>query len=233
MVDIERYESKYQLNHVDALQIQGRLKRYIQPDVYSGPNGYVVRSVYFDTLFNKDFYDRVQSLTNRSHIRLRTYPQKPDTISLEYKEKNGITVRKRILPVTHQQALLLLQSDYSPLSNHRDPFARMLYRKMTLETYRPCVLIEYQRRAYVRKENSIRITFDSNIRVSEANLDLFDPNIPMAPVGMQGQVIMEIKYQDFFMSDLKAAIGPHPLRSEAAGKYQRARMIYMSGRNYL
>ena len=233
MLDIERFESKYKMDHMEALLIQKRLEQYIKPDPYSGDDGYLVRSVYFDTIFNKDFYAREESQTHRHHIRLRTYPERPDLISLEYKEKNTATVRKRMLPVTRPEAVRLLRADYSVLSGHKDPFARMLYRKMTLETYRPCVMIEYRRKAYVRQENSTRITFDSFIRAEEARLDLFGSEAGFAPVGRQSQVIMELKYVDFFMSDLKSAIGTKLLKPEPSGKYQRARMIFMSGRNYL
>ncbi|MBQ7488862.1 MAG: polyphosphate polymerase domain-containing protein [Clostridia bacterium] len=233
MLDIERFESKYKMDRMEAVLIQKRLEQYIAQDPYSKGDGYLVRSVYFDTIFNKDFYAREESLTHRHHIRLRTYPEKPDLISLEYKEKNSATVRKRSLPVTRQEAGSLLRADYSVLRSHKSPFARMLYRKMTLETYRPCVLIEYRRKAYVRKENNIRITFDSSLRAEEARLDLFGSSAGFAPVGRQSQVIMELKYSDFFMSDLKSAIGTKLLRAEPSGKYQRARMIFMSGRNYL
>lgn len=233
MRDVERFESKYRINHMDEELIRKRLNRYIRPDAYSGSSGYLVRSVYFDTIFNKDFYDREQSLTYRGHIRLRTYPENPGHVSLEYKQKNGVTIRKRILDVSREQAERLLQADYSFLAQHKEPFGRLMYRILTMETYRPAVMIEYRRMAYARKENGIRITFDRFIRACESNMDLFGSGSGMAPVGPQGQVIMELKYTDFFMSDLKAAIGPKLLRQEAAGKYQRSRMIFMSGRNIL
>ena len=233
MRDIERFESKYRINYMDTLLIRKRLEKYIQPDHYSGSRGYLVRSVYFDTIFNKDFYSREQSLTYRGHIRLRTYPENPGAVSLEYKQKNGVTVRKRILSVSREEADRLLNADYAFLAQHKEAFGRLMYRILTMEAYRPVVMIEYRRQAYARKENNIRITFDSSIRACESNMDLFGIGTGMASVGPQGQVIMELKYTDFFMSDLKSAIGTHLLRQEAAGKYQRSRMIFMSGRNIL
>ncbi|MBR1707739.1 MAG: polyphosphate polymerase domain-containing protein [Clostridia bacterium] len=233
MQDLERYESKYLLNFKEALLIQKRLEQYIKPDKYSEGTGYRVRSIYFDTIFNRDFYMREESASHRRHIRIRTYPDAMDTISLELKEKNGVTIRKRILPVTRRMTQEMLSGDFRCLKQHKDPFGRMLYREMTLETYRPVVMIEYQRKAYAREENNTRITFDSCIRSKEGNLDLFDPQPFLAPVGHQGEVIMELKYTDFFMSDLKSAVGTRLLRQEAAGKYQRSRMISMSGRNIL
>ncbi|MBQ9009328.1 MAG: polyphosphate polymerase domain-containing protein [Clostridia bacterium] len=233
MRDVERFESKYRTDHMETLLVRKRLERYIQPDEFSGKNGYLVRSVYFDTIYNKDFYDREQSLTYRGHIRLRTYPENPGTVSLEYKQKNGVTIRKRILSVSREEAERLLSSDYSFLAQHKEAFGRLMYRILTMETYRPAVMIEYRRMAYARVENSTRITFDTSIRACESNMDLFGIGTGMAPVGPQGQVIMELKYTDFFMSDLKTAIGSHLLRQEAAGKYQRSRMIFMSGRNIL
>ena len=48
--------------------------------------------------------------------------------------------------------------------------------------YRPKTIVEYNRKAFIAKENKIRITFDSRIVSVESCFDLFSPRLNMNPV---------------------------------------------------
>ena len=47
--------------------------------------------------------------------------------------------------------------------------------------YRPKTIVEYNRKAFIAKENKIRITFDSRIVSVESCFDLFSPRLNMNP----------------------------------------------------
>ena len=47
---------------------------------------------------------------------------------------------------------------------------------MTCRCYRPKTMVEYERTAYIARENHIRVTFDSAIRASESERELFAPH---------------------------------------------------------
>ena len=48
--------------------------------------------------------------------------------------------------------------------------------------YRPKTIVEYDSKAFIAKENKIRITFDSRIVSVESCFDLFSPRLNMNPV---------------------------------------------------
>jgi len=53
---------------------------------------------------------------------------------------------------------------------------------MQYKCYRPKTIVQYNRKAYIAKENKIRITFDNNIIATESSFDLFSENLLMYPV---------------------------------------------------
>ena len=51
--DILRTEKKYPLDYLDARKLCGKLNRVLQPDPHcAGTDGYLVRSLYFDSYDN-------------------------------------------------------------------------------------------------------------------------------------------------------------------------------------
>ena len=51
--------------------------------------------------------------------------------------------------------------------------------------YRPKTIVEYNRKAFIAKENKIRITFDSRIVSVESCFDLFSPRLNMNPCSIR------------------------------------------------
>ena len=45
---------------------------------------------------------------------------------------------------------------------------------MSINGYSPKAIVEYDRMAFVAKENKTRVTFDRSVRATETNFDLFD-----------------------------------------------------------
>ena len=58
----------------------------------------------------------------------------------------------------------------------------MIGNELNMEVYKPKSIVEYQRRAFMAKENNIRLTFDSDIRATESSYELFAEDLPLAPV---------------------------------------------------
>lgn len=52
--------------------------------------------------------------------------------------------------------------------------AHSIYTKMVTRCYRPKCIVEYDRLAYLRKYNDTRVTFDMNLRATEADFNLFN-----------------------------------------------------------
>ena len=54
MRDVLREEKKFLLNQAEALKLRNYLSNVVHTDSHNGPNGYPVRSLYFDSLSNRD-----------------------------------------------------------------------------------------------------------------------------------------------------------------------------------
>ena len=59
MNDVLRQEKKYSINLLDAAELRRRLGLVMHEDRHNGPQGYAIRSLYFDTPDDQDFRDKV------------------------------------------------------------------------------------------------------------------------------------------------------------------------------
>lgn len=228
MLEVNRKELKYRLNAAQVPALRRRLAPFLLTDCHGGPEGYTVRSVYFDTLWDSDFLDKVYGCDCRQKIRLRIYGT-GGPIKLELKQKSGGFQRKRSLTVTEEEARALMAGDWDLLRRRQEPLADTLYQKLLLGCYRPKCIVEYQRLALYAPENDIRVTFDSNLRSSESRLDLFDLSAPLYPVEPPGAVTLEVKYNGFLFSNIKLALGSEIGSPISNSKYCRARSISKHG----
>ena len=79
MLNVLRQEEKYPLNLQEAIQFSYRFSQLLMPDPYSADGSYMVRSLYFDTVDDRDFFDKITEQNQRHKIRLRIYS--PDAVT--------------------------------------------------------------------------------------------------------------------------------------------------------
>jgi len=230
LIDVTRNEKKYLISMATMMNIDSMLGIIMKEDENNGSNGYIVRSLYFDDLSDRDFEDKVDGLDNRQKIRLRIYDPNSNYCKLELKEKSGLNQRKRSLTVNKEQAYALINRDFSVLKNFKEPLAKWLYVFMTVNCYYPKCIVEYRRKAYIHDANNIRITFDTNIKATELSHDIFDDNLNLYPITSIGENTLEIKYDNFLFSHIKEIINDYNLFQLSNSKYCRARMISKKGR---
>ena len=60
MRDVLREEKKFLLNQAEALKLRNYLSNVVHTDLHNGSDGYQVRSLYFDSLSNRDFQEKVK-----------------------------------------------------------------------------------------------------------------------------------------------------------------------------
>lgn len=230
MLDVNRKELKYGINFVEAAELKKRLARLMKPDIHNGINGYMVRSLYFDTLGDSDFEEKVNGCDDRRKIRLRIYDAGTETIKLELKEKINGMQRKRSLLLDREEADRMRRADYAFLSHREEELSRWLYAYMTGRCYRPRCVVEYNRFACILGNNDTRVTFDSNLRASECGLDLFDEHAVLYPVSRPEEITLEVKYNGFLMTYIKNELSLYGKMQRSESKYCRARMISKRGR---
>jgi len=225
MNEVLRQEKKYLLTVPDGLKLDARLSSCMLRDEHSGPKGYTVRSLYFDSLDDGDYWDKVDGLELRRKLRLRVYSPAAELAMLEMKQKEGAYQKKRSMRVGREDARRLCQGDYSPLLKYSEPFAAECYGLMRRKCYQPRVVVEYRRRAFVSRENHTRITLDSQITATEAHWDLFAPDLAQVPVLDPFDLILEIKYNDFLLSYIKKLAGTADRSEFSQSKYCLARSV--------
>jgi hypothetical protein len=226
-LSVFRCENKYLLSYADAISLQARLDKVLQRDVHSGTNGYMVRSLYFDSANEIDFSTKLAGTELRKKVRLRVYSPNDKICKLEVKQKNGDYQHKISLPLTRAEGNALITGNYSVLVPHFDSTenAAYLYKTLSLGAYRPKALIEYDRVAYVYHQYDTRITFDMRVRSNEACFDLFAKKPAYMPV-LDGQVILEVKYNHKLMGFISEVLRPYTLTRTSISKYCIGRQIY-------
>lgn len=218
-----REEKKYLISLPEALQACHRLAQVMHEDPHNGISGYPVRSLYFDTLDDRDFHEKAAGVELRRKLRLRCYDPTADFAMLEMKQKQGASQLKRSLRVTREDAQALTRGDYAPLLRYPESFAAECYALMHSRCYRPKTIVEYNRKAFIAKENKIRITFDSRIVSVESCFDLFSPRLNMNPVLDPYCVVLEVKYNGFLLDYLRELINSVDRSELSVSKYVLAR----------
>lgn len=222
-----RTENKFIISVEKGLNIQNKLNKILQLDEYSKNGFYMVRSLYFDSINNKDFQTKLAGTEIRKKIRLRIYDVNAKRCKLEMKKKNDDLQYKVSLWITKAEAKSLINRNFSVLKKYFStiPESIEIYSTLCLGCYKPVVLIEYNRLAYIHKLNNTRITFDSNIRSTESNFDLFAKK-PLYNVINNENIILEVKYNEKLINLIADIINPYHLTKESASKYCLGRKIY-------
>ena len=216
-IEVMRSETKYLLSRHEAQRLADRLAPFMKEDAHGKGGGYRVRSLYFDTPYGDDAADKEMGVFSRRKIRLRIYDPKQENAKLELKEKRGGVQKKRSVWVTKAFAYRLADGDLSVLCGRNDPLLDELYVTMSENVYRPSVVVEYDRRAFTYPLGDIRITFDSGVRASRGNLDLFDENMQFVTVFPD--VVTEIKYTGYFPEFISDLVSDHSPVRDSVSKY--------------
>lgn len=228
MNEVLRREKKFLLNAVSEAELRGRIERVMMLDPHNGPRGYKIRSLYYDTPDNADFYGKVDGLELRRKIRLRIYDPKSNFAMLEMKQKEGEYQKKRSLRVSRADAEELVKGSYDVLLKYKEPFAAECFGLMNMLCYRPKAIVEYSRRAYIAKENKIRVTIDSEITGTENYLNIFSENLPQYAALDPYNSVLEVKYNGFLLSYIKQLVSSVDCSEMSISKYCLARLGTMN-----
>lgn len=223
MNKVTREEKKFLISVAEFLNTSNKLEQVMLQDPHNGTRGYMIRSLYFDTIRDGDFFEKQAGVELRRKVRLRCYDPGHDFAMLELKQKQGSQQLKRSLKVTREDAQRLIQCDYSPLLKYSEPFAAEMYALMQTRVYRPKTIVQYNRKAFIAKENRIRLTFDHNIVSTESSFDLFSESLNMSPVLDPYEVVLEVKFNGFLLSYIRGLINNIDKSELSVSKYVLAR----------
>ena len=225
MNEVFRQEKKFLISIDQYYRLSHRFQEVLHLDSHSQGDGYEIRSLYFDSLDDRDYQEKEDGIELRRKIRLRNYGSKSSFAMLEMKQKQGQLQKKRSLQMNKEDALCLINGDYSVHLKYAEAFALECYGLMNMHCYLPKTAVSYQRKAFVAKENKIRITFDHHIVCNESYFNIFDDQLIQNSVLDPYMVVLEVKYNGFLLSYIKDMIDECDKSETSVSKYCLARHI--------
>lgn len=214
-----RNEWKYQLSPAGGVLLAARLSAYLKRDSHAGPDGYMIRSLYFDDIAESAFYDKLAGVKEREKYRLRYYNGDAEHIFLERKRKHGALVEKDSVPVSRETAERMMRNLPLGEESLRIPLLADYSALRSARLLRPRVIVEYRRLAYVYPEQNVRITLDSDIRTGMFRTDAFFGAATTLPAIPNGNVILEVKFDEYLPDRPKEALSRLSVMPQANSKF--------------
>lgn len=222
---IPRQEDKYLISIMNFLEIKNNLMCYLDLDKHSGSEGYLIKSLYFDTIYDECVLHALDGLLKKSKIRLRYYNGNPVNIKLEIKSKDNTDGYKNNVILTRDQACMMLNGDYRFLLNIDSAFATTIYATLCSGVYFPKSIVEYQRQAFSYPGSTTRVTFDTNVRASHDVTSFLDKTYSYYPILDPDMGVLEIKYDYYLQSLIKEVVKPLNMSRVAMSKYLNSRFL--------
>ena len=214
-----RNEFKYICSAAEMEILRVRLNSVMKLDSHTDESGwYTIRSLYFDDRNYSAYDEKMAGVADRVKYRIRYYNYDTRQIRLEKKEKHGDLSRKTGQTITLAEAMHLQSGNRA---NCPDGQSGLLaeFQRNTNCGLRPAILVDYDRTPFVCNAGQTRITLDENIRTRPYDADLLASRQAMVPVLDEGQVVLEVKFNDFLPGYLAAALEDIPKVNLAVSKY--------------
>jgi hypothetical protein len=216
-----RHEYKYVIPYGDMLEIRNKLDEVLTLD-RGGP--YLVRSLYFDSQDDKDYYDKQGGEMIRKKLRLRIYDIDNDYAKLEIKGKYDYHQLKESLVIKKDVAKKIINGEYEDLLLMDNDLAKKIY-VMFQSGYRPKVIIEYDRAAYITTTTT-RITFDYHIKKSRDFEKFYTNDINYIDLTNYNDVVLEVKFDRFLEPYISKILEKYANRYQSVSKYVMGRNDY-------
>lgn len=211
---------KYYLNAFEFLALKSKVATFLPLDPNScSLDGYNIRSLYFDGIHDHAIYDKNNGVFNREKYRIRIYNGSDQKINLERKSKYGDYVCKESAPLTRAEYDAILQGNATVLAYKKEPLLQDFYRALEHRGFRPVVIVDYVREAYVFEPGNVRITFDKQMTAGVSGIDLFDDCIIYEEVLLPEQTILEVKFDEFLPDVIRQLVQPEKFVRSAISKY--------------
>lgn len=211
-----RHEYKFVIPYEEMLGLRMKLNKLL--DIDQSYNGYMIRSLYFDSVNDDDYYDKLNGEMERKKIRLRIYDPNGSLIKLELKAKYDYHQLKESLIINKEDAMELIKGNYYVLLNYKDDVAKRIYLMLMEGYYKPKVIIEYKRIAYKGKSTT-RITFDFEIKSTNDVTKFFDEEINYIDTIDRKDVVLEVKFDRLLEPYISVILDKYISRSQSVSKY--------------
>lgn len=195
----------------------------LQMDGHCSQDGYLVRSLYFDTPHDDALWEKIDGIAHREKFRIRCYNNDYGFLRLEKKVKDFNRGYKLGAPIERTTVERIVVGEIGRLELCAEPLLNELTIKCRTELLRPKVVVEYRRKAYVFGPGRTRVTLDFATRSSATIDDFFDPALPHG-IADDGRCVLEVKYDGFLPAIVRDLVQVCETTSGANSKYVNARL---------
>lgn len=218
-----RNELKYVVSDLELEKIRYRLLPLMPTDEHQREEGYFVRSIYFDDIYDSYVSENEEGTDYRKKYRIRIYNGNTDLIRLEKKIKCHGMTRKVLQRLSRAECDLFLKGDldglYEVASSHENCLIAEVYCGMLRKNLMPKCIVEYQRFAFVENIGNVRITFDCHIAGSRQIERFYEPETDSIPVMPDHYHMLEVKYDELLPHYILQAIDTGNLQRQSFSKY--------------
>jgi hypothetical protein len=230
---VQRHELKYYINRSDYEYAKSMLKNLMKRDFHQVfEDGYFIRSLYFDDFYESSVEEKLAGIEKRDKYRIRIYDFGQKWAKLERKRKLNHYVQKATGIITREEAIEFISGNFESLKNYDNPNTNSIFFDLKRKYFKPVLIVDYIRDAFMLDYNQIRITFDKQIRVSDKDFDLFNEKVITEPIQRDDVIIMEVKFNNFLPSWFGDLIRFESATLSAISKYCLGRMKHTEYYNY-
>ncbi|MCR4924059.1 MAG: polyphosphate polymerase domain-containing protein [Lachnospiraceae bacterium] len=218
-----RHEWKHEISYGDLLTIRTRMKAIARPDPHAKEGSYLIRSLYFDNIYDKALREKVDGVNMREKFRIRLYNLDPSLIHLEKKSKlNGLGT-KYSADLSKEEAERIIKGDIEWMLESERPLLKELYCKMNFQGLLPKTIVDYTREPFIFPAGNVRVTLDYNIRTGMLKTDLLDPDCVTVAAGREA-IVLEVKWDEYLPDIIRDAVQLKGVRVSAFSKYAHCRV---------
>lgn len=214
-----RHELKYYIHLHEYYQLRNRISSVLKLDKHaSSHEGYHIRSLYFDTISESAYYQKINGIFHRKKYRIRIYNLSSDYIMLERKSKYNEYICKESTRLSLRQYEDLMRGNFESL-HQKDPLQLDFYKDLKLGHMKPSIIVDYIREAYTYPISDVRITFDKKLCSGLNEHHIFEPQLITAEVLESQRLILEVKFNQFLPQHIRQLIQLSQFQRSAISKY--------------
>lgn len=192
-----RHELKYFINYFDYINIKNKLLTCMERDENSNSDGnYHIRSLYFDDYQNSCLFEKQSGILTRKKYRIRIYNKSNHLIRFEKKSRVSNFIKKESTKISQDIYYDILNNKFNILPNENNNLLTQFYSDINSFLFRPKVIVDYFREAFIWQPNNVRVTFDKNLKSGMLATDIFS-DFNTVSINEDNKLIMEIKYDNY------------------------------------
>ena len=221
-----RHELKFKISNSAAEILKQKLSLVMGVDsnAYFEDGSYLIKSLYFDDLDSKSYYEKMDGVLYRKKYRIRIYNNDETFIRLEKKMKhNNFTAKEQML-ISKDIYSKILEGKINEIKDAKGLLLEFI-NDIKTKGLVPSIIVLYHRKAFTYPISDVRITFDSNIQSGLYNYDLFNTDAPVYNVDEKGKQVLEVKINEILPLQIANILNDIPACREAVSKFALCRSI--------